>query len=74
MTHELTPRHSPSTVHQIRSCDGREHATHREITGLSLFFCNCGYNSGWVPSSELPLPSEFFDQHTPPGAPSAEGV
>lgn len=65
MTHELVPRHDPHVYQQVQSCDGTEHATHRELTGLVLYFCNCGYSSGWVNRFELPEPEDFIRAHRP---------
>lgn len=65
MAHELASRHDPHCVHQVKSCLGDEHATHRELTGMALYWCNCGYTSGWVPASDLPAPTEFIEAHRP---------
>jgi hypothetical protein len=65
MAHELIARHDPHVYQQVRSCAGDEHATHRELTGLVLHFCNCGYSSGWVDKSTLPPPDEFIREHRP---------
>lgn len=65
MTHELVPRHDPHTFRQVQSCTGTEHAMHRELTDLALYFCNCGYSSGWVPADTLPQPSDFISAHRP---------
>jgi hypothetical protein len=65
MAHELVSRHDPHVYHQVRSCMGDEHATHRELTGWALYFCNCGYSSGWVEASTLPPPTEFIHEHRP---------
>lgn len=54
-------------IAQVSSCDGKEHATHRELTDLRLFYCNCGYSSGWKNLSELPDATEFLRDHLPPG-------
>lgn len=67
MTEHLEVRHDPRTIHQVASCTGKEHAMHREFTGKVLFYCNCGYNSGWVEKDTLPLPTEFIKDHLPPG-------
>lgn len=67
MTHELAPRHDPHTIAQVVSCDGTEHAMHRELTSLRLFYCNCGYSSGWVDTLALPEAADFIRDHLPPG-------
>jgi hypothetical protein len=67
MTHELEPRHEPHTVFQVASCSGKEHAMHREMTGKVLFYCNCGYSSGWVDKDTLEEPADFIQAHLPPG-------
>ena len=48
MSGHLEERCEPHAISQIKSCDGSAHATHRELTGLVLHYCNCGYSSGWV--------------------------
>lgn len=68
MSHELRTEHDPHIVRQVKSCDGREHATHRDLTDLALFYCNCGYASGWVDVSTMPQYSDFIRDHLPPGA------
>jgi hypothetical protein len=61
----LEARHDPHVVRQVNSCTGTEHATHRELTGLALHYCNCGYSSGWVPVDSLPTPAAFIADHQP---------
>lgn len=61
--------HLTHTVHQVEQCTtqgvpGAPHAMHRKLTGKSLFLCNCGYSSGWVDTDLLPLPSDFFAEHS----------
>lgn len=73
MTEELENRHEPHCVNQLASCTGKEHATHRVFTGKVLYYCNCGYSSGWVDASDMPLPSEFINDHMPPGFSSGVG-
>lgn len=68
MTHSLETRHAPHTIFQVASCDGSQHATHREFTGRVLFYCNCGYSSGWVDKETLPQPTDFIRDHLPPGS------
>jgi hypothetical protein len=67
MNDHLEERCAPHAISQVRSCDGSAHATHRELTGLVLYYCNCGYSSGWVDRSTLPLPADFIRDHLPPG-------
>lgn len=68
-------RHVPHTVHQVRTCTTaqRGHAVHRELTGLVLYSCNCGYSSGWVDAQSLPTPSIWLRDHMPSGATSWTG-
>lgn len=65
MDHVLEPDHAPTIVRQVKSCSGKEHATHRELTGLMLYHCNCGYSSGWLPEEMLPDANEFSRDHRP---------
>lgn len=66
MTHELEVYHNPHTLYQVKGCSGKEHAMHRELTGVALFYCNCGYSSGWLTQEELPDPHEFIEAHRSP--------
>ncbi len=65
MSDEFELRHEPRILRQVTTCKnpGDSHAVHRQLTGLVHFSCNCGYSSGWVPGEDMPLPSEFFDEH-----------
>lgn len=68
-------RHSPQVYHQIESCvdPGDHHALHRRPTGLACHVCNCGYNSGWVHKSTLPLGHDFIRDHLPPDEELSQG-
>lgn len=61
----LEARHDPVVVQQVKSCTGTEHAMHRKATGLVLYYCNCGYSSGWVAADTTPTPAAFIAEHPP---------
>lgn len=67
MNEELKVEHRPHCVSQVASCSGKEHAMHRELTGMVLYYCNCGYSSGWIDRDFVPVPTEFIRNHLPPG-------
>jgi hypothetical protein len=62
---QLETRHEPTVVRQVQSCTGTEHAMHRELTGLVLYYCNCGYSTGWVSVDTVVSPDAFIADHPP---------
>lgn len=56
----------PHTIRQSRLCDG-EHAVHRDMTDLVLYYCNCGYSSSWQKLEDMGPPADFIKDHLPPG-------
>ncbi len=66
MDHELTAHCEPRTVFQTKSCDGTQHAMHRELTGKVLYYCNCGYASGWQNKDDMVPSTDFINGHLPP--------
>jgi hypothetical protein len=52
-------------IHQTASRPGPGGWVERRLTGLSLAVCNCGYNSLWVATDQLPS-AEVLGEHGMP--------